>query len=188
LVQLEGQAQRDLKLVKEKGANPALADQLADMEKADQEQRQHFDLGEVAMKKMVEVDKQNQEALRRLIDTYGWPSAELVGYQGVANCWVLVQHASYALMKETLPAMKAAAERGELAPGNVALTIDRVLVGEGKKQLYGSQFKQTPAGEMQAEPIEDPEHLDERRSQMGLGPFEEYKAMILKMYPAAKKP
>jgi hypothetical protein len=189
LVKLDGQAQRDLKLITEKGSKPALADQLAAMEKADQGVRQHIDFSDkAAMKKMTDVDKQNLAELRRIIDIYGWPSAELVGYEGAEHCWVLVQHASYELMKETLPAMKAAAGRGELAPGNVALTIDRVLVHEGKKQLYGSQFKQTASGEMEADPIEDPAHLDERRAQMGLGPFEEYRAAILKMYPAAKQP
>jgi hypothetical protein len=75
---------------------------------------------------------------------------------------------------------------GDLLASQVALTVDRVLMNDGKKQLYGSQFKFTGSG-MEVVPIEDPEHLDERRAQMGLGPFEEYRAQIMSMQPSTKK-
>jgi hypothetical protein len=51
---------------------------------------------------------------------------------------------------------------------------DRVLVGEGKKQLYGSQVVAGPDGLPRLHPIEDPENVDERRRAIGLPPLEEY--------------
>lgn len=179
LVHLGADAQVELRLFKKDGSNPELAGKLRAMAKVDQDIRKNLDFkDQKAMQAMADVDKKNEEALRDILKVYGWPSAELVGYEGASNCWILAQHAPYDLMKEYLPAMKAAADRGELLAANVALTIDRVLVREGKKQLYGSQFKHTASG-MVADPIEDPEHLDERRAQMGLGPFEEYRKLIV---------
>ncbi|GAB3399771.1 hypothetical protein NX774_09380 [Massilia agilis] len=188
LVQLNAPAQRDLKLIPEKGSNPALADRLAELARADQDARQNIDLANpAAIKKMIETDKQNQKELRRILETYGWPDAELVGYAGAHHAWLLVQHAPDQVIKRLLPAMKAAAERGDLYAGNVALNIDRVLVSEGKKQLYGSQFRQTQSGGLQVQPIEDPKHLDERRAKMGMEPFAQYRAMVMQANQAPKQ-
>lgn len=188
LVQLDGPAQRDLKLLPEKGSNPALADRLAELARVDQEMRQNLDpTNQAAIQKMIDVDRQNQKELRRILETYGWPNAELVGYAGAHHAWLLTQHAPDQVIKRLLPLMKAAAERGDLYAGNVALTIDRVLVNEGKKQLYGSQFRQTQAGGIQAQPIEDPKHLDERRAKMGMEPFAQYRAMVLQASQAPKQ-
>lgn len=179
LVQLRDDARADIRLVRDKGSNDELADKLHAMAKVDQDARKKLNFSDKAvMDAMAEVDKKNEAALREILKTYGWPSAELVGHKGVEECWLLTQHAPYDLMKAYLPAMKAAAERGDLMASSVALTIDRVLVREGKKQLYGSQFKPSASG-MVPDPIEDPAHLDERRAQMGLGPFEEYRAVLM---------
>src|SRR4030095_3660822 len=48
---------------------------------------------------------------------------------------------------------------------------DRVLVGEGKKQLYGSQVVAGPDGLPRLHPIEDPENVEERRRAIGLPPL-----------------
>jgi hypothetical protein len=67
--------------------------------------------------------------------------------------------------------MEAAAQNGELPKGDLAKSIDRMLVVEGKPQRYGTQFKLI-AGDLVPDPIEDRDHLDERRAQMGLDSFE----------------
>jgi hypothetical protein len=166
------------------------AGQLRAMAKADQDARQRalqHPGDPQATTAMAEIDKQNDIALRRILDSTGWPGAELVGYRASSDCWLLVQHAPHDLLKSSLPAMKAAAARGELASSKVALSIDRVLMQDGEKQLYGSQFRQSPSGSWELYPVEDPDHLDERRAQMGLGPFEQYRARILAMYLTAPK-
>mgnify|MGYP001560728744 CR=1 FL=1 len=46
---------------------------------------------------------------------------------------------------------------------DVAYLEDRILVNEGKPQLYGTQFL-----EGAPRPIKDPDHVDERRKSVGL--------------------
>jgi hypothetical protein len=77
--------------------------------------------------------------------------------------------------------MKAAADKGELAWSTVALSVDRDLLNDKKKQLYGSQVN-IENGKVDLLPVEDEAHLDERRAKVGLEPIAEYKANILKLY------
>ena len=71
--------------------------------------------------------------------------------------------------------MQDAVKEGNAKPQNFALLKDRVLLGEGKKQLYGSQIgtNQT-TGEHYVLPIKDPKNVNQRRKEMGLGSIDEY--------------
>jgi hypothetical protein len=63
---------------------------------------------------------------------------------------------------------------GEVSPANIAYLEDRVRVGEGRPQFYGTQFYADEAGNIGPRPIEDPDHVDERRQAVGLQPLSEY--------------
>lgn len=180
----------DLHLFPEKGSDPVLADLLAAMARADQDVRnrniQHPD-DKATQLEWLDVDKGNEGRLNEILQAHGWPTAALVGPKGVNAMWLMVQHASAPFLKRCLPDMKAAAERGELDGGLVALSIDRDLMHDGKKQIYGSQFSKNAKGEWVPDPIEDEAHVDERRASLGLVPLAQYKAnLIRRLTPAAK--
>ena len=75
--------------------------------------------------------------------------------------------------------IRSAEKRGQVLSSNLAIMEDRVEMREGKKQPYGSQaIKDPQSGQLYFYPIEDPDHIDERRKSMGLIPMIEYaKAM-----------
>ncbi|MEX5632753.1 DUF6624 domain-containing protein [Parafrankia sp. FMc2] len=62
--------------------------------------------------------------------------------------------------------------------------MDRVRCGRGDLQLYGTQFwwGADGLGEVQPQPIAEPDRLDERRAAAGLGPFDEYRALMMSMH------
>lgn len=76
--------------------------------------------------------------------------------------------------------MKLAAKRGELTLSQVALSVDRDLVADNKKQLYGSQFHFDSSGKLVPQPIEDEENVDHRRAAMGMISFTAYKSLLQK--------
>jgi hypothetical protein len=52
---------------------------------------------------------------------------------------------------------------------------DRVLLGKGKKQKYGSQISMdTETQSYYVSPLEDPDNVDKRRASVGLEPMAEY--------------
>lgn len=131
--------------------------------------------------KVKAIDEKNTKRVIEIIDQNGWPGSPMVGEDGSAAAWILIQHAKPEVIDKYLPAMQQAAEKGELSRALVALTVDRQLVNQGKPQIYGSQFK-VENGQWVPSPIADPEHVDERRKSVGLGPLEEYARQLREAY------
>jgi hypothetical protein len=53
---------------------------------------------------------------------------------------------------------------------------------QGKPQVYGTQFTFVAGGEFVLHPIEDAEHVDERRRAVGLPPMAEQEKAISDVY------
>ena len=79
------------------------------------------------------------------------------------------------------------AEKGGVAPVDIAYLTDRVLAAEGKPQRYGTQcvFED---GKPVAKQVEDAENLDKRRRELGLEPMDKYLQQIAEVYGVQKSP
>ena len=85
--------------------------------------------------------------------------------------------------------VEKAVKSGEATGQDLAYLTDRVRVGEGKKQLYGTQF-QGAGDKMEPYPIEDEAGVDRRRKEVGLPTMAEYRKLLAETYkskPAEKK-
>jgi hypothetical protein len=121
-----------------------------------------------------EMDHRHTERLRAIVAEIGWPTRTRVGDKASHGAWLLAQHADHdpAFQRECLRLMREAGP-DEIRPVDLAYLEDRIAVHEGRPQRYGTQFR-TLHGRTDPHPIEDPEHLDDRRREVGLGPFEDY--------------
>jgi hypothetical protein len=175
------------KVAKEEAhVNQALKQELAAMHRTDQGIRLKMDsvenkLGMDALiasplaVEMREADKRNQARLVAIINQYGWPGRTLVGKAGATTAFLVVQHADPEMQQQYLPLIQKAAAQGELEKSAAALLQDRVLIGQGKPQIYGSQLTSNmDTRKYEFYPIEDEAHVDERRATVGLGPLAEY--------------
>jgi hypothetical protein len=128
------------------------------------------------------VDKDNTQFMKMTIEKTGWPKISDVGKQAAKTAWMLVQHADLdpAFQKKCLKLIKALPE-GEINKRDIAYLVDRVLVAEGKPQLYGTQFR-GEGKDLAVIEVEDRPNLDKRRKKMGLGIFAEYEKMMIKNY------
>lgn len=120
------------------------------------------------------LNEKNLADLNKIIDEYGWPKKSDVGGNAAGSAFLIVQHANIETQKKYLPFMKEAAENGEAEWGSLALLIDRVNLREGKKQIYGSQIGRKDDGTYFVSDLEEPEFVNQRRKEVGLGPIEEY--------------
>ncbi len=71
--------------------------------------------------------------------------------------------------------MRQAVKAKNAEPSALALLEDRVALGEGKKQIYGSQLTGNQSG-MSLRPMIDPDNVDKRRADVGLEPLADYLA------------
>ena len=121
------------------------------------------------------IDNRLLKRLEEIIKQVGWPGRSLVGADASLAAFLIIQHADYEYQKKYFPLINEARKKGEIAAGNVALLEDRILMREGKKQIYGSQLKRNEkTGKYEMWPVEDEENLDKRRASVGLEPIAEY--------------
>jgi imidazolonepropionase-like amidohydrolase len=135
--------------------------------------------------RMSDIDSSNTARMREIVKQFGWPGPELVGKDGTEAAFLLVQHADYAFQKEMLPLVRDAYRANKLSGQDYALLLDRVLVREGKPQVYGTQakpFDQWKAKQPAFETIEDAANVDRRRAEVGLPPLADYARMLKQMY------
>ncbi|RAK62658.1 DUF6624 domain-containing protein [Hymenobacter edaphi] len=126
-------------------------------------------------KQMAETDARNLKKITALLDRHGWPSKAKVGNMGTQTVFLVIQHSDLPTMQKYFPVARQAMERGDLAKSAFALMQDRLLMWQGKPQIYGSQLSSdAKTGKMAFHPIEDEAHVDERRATMGLGPLADY--------------
>jgi hypothetical protein len=125
------------------------------------------------------IDDENTRWLGELLAIQGWPGRTLAGEDGAQAAWLLAQHADRDrdLQGAFLDALRRAVAQGEASPAHLAYLEDRVRVGAGQPQLYGTQFT-TMDGELGPCPIHDPQRLDERRAAAGLEPFAAYESRM----------
>lgn len=121
------------------------------------------------------VDRDNIEWLRRLIGTTGLPTATEVGESGVHLTFVLLQHAGSApdLQQQALPVLTERYKAGELPATDLARLVDRILVGQGKPQRFGTQFDWL-SGKFALPDAARVAEIDVNRRQLGLMPLADY--------------
>lgn len=170
-------------------ANSALRLELMRMVEADQAIRaelikkgiEHPDAA--ILQRMNAIDKSNLARVKAIVKQCGFPTPKLVGRDGVEAAFLLIQHADLAFQKQMLPHVRDSFRSGNLSGQSYALLLDRVLVGEGKPQVYGTQAKPFDKGkEPRLELIEDEVNVDKRRAEVGLPPLSEYVKLLKQMY------
>ena len=120
-------------------------------------------------------DSINQIKTKTILDKYGWLGEDIIGQKGSKTLFLIIQHADIDYKIKYLPMMRQAVKNGKASTKDLALLEDRVLMMQGKKQIYGSQIGINPeTGDYFVSPIIDPENVDKRRAEVGLKPMSEY--------------
>ncbi|AUD05991.1 DUF6624 domain-containing protein [Spirosoma pollinicola] len=168
------------------GRNPTLERELKQIFVEDQRPRLQLDTigkqygfksaqAQPIWEQMRQADSMNLPKIERIIRQYGYPGKRLVGEQQNETAWLVIQHAPLAVQENYLPLLQEAAAQGQLAKASVALTVDRIRVRNGQKQLYGSQVHNDANGQpIGFEPIDDEVNVDKRRAEVGLPPLATY--------------
>ena len=111
--------------------------------------------------------------LCELIKTNGWPTSAVVDREGVAATYYILKNGgTYELQRDLLPVILAAIKKDPAQKPEFAGLFDRLRVSAGMKQIFGTQAVST-GGFLVLYPIEDEQHVDDRRAEFGLSPMED---------------
>lgn len=120
-------------------------------------------------------DSINLLKVKKILDEKGWVGKDKVGAQANSALFLVIQHSDLETQKKYLPMMKEAVIKGNANAGSLALLIDRIEIREGRKQIYGSQIGTNPNTKTQyVLPLIDPDNVDKRRTEVGLGSMSDY--------------
>jgi hypothetical protein len=121
------------------------------------------------------LDSINLQKVTQILDEYGWLGTDKVGGRGNMAIFLVIQHADLEYQVKYLPMMREAVKAGNARGSSLALLEDRVALRQGKRQIYGSQIGRDPeTNEHFVLPLDDPIHVDERRTEVGLPPLADY--------------
>jgi hypothetical protein len=166
-------------------SSPTLRKVLLDMQREDQDSihalmaSRPSDPGDAKIRQLGrKVHQRNSGLIRAIVTEYGWPGRSLVGKDGAHAAWLIVQHSDEdpAFQRRCLTLLEDAFHRGEADALEVAYLTDRVLVNEGKQQMYGTQ------GAGVTSRIEEA-RIDRNRSALGLEPWRSYVEKLRHPYP-----
>jgi hypothetical protein len=116
------------------------------------------------------IDMKNLQIVVSLIEKCGFPTLKDVDTIGMDAIILTLQHANgNQFSKKYLPFLKAAAMTGDIKQSTIALMEDRILMYDGKAQIYGTQIMDGKLYQLDA-----PEYVNQRRQSVGLGRIEIY--------------
>ena len=126
--------------------------------------------------RMSALDAENLRTFKALLDRWGWFNRSVWGDNADSDAWLLVQHVDEDLsfQKHVLTLLEPLVQTGGTDPSNFALLYDRVAVNGRRLQRFGTQGYCVGPGKWAPRPIEDTEHVDERRKAVGLPPLADY--------------
>ena len=169
-------------------SNPALRDELLQMRDRDQAIRDKCangtaeEQGKCLIDSADEVDRPNTKRINEILYASGFPLVAQVGSDGVKAFVLLMQHSGdIELRKKSQSGMKRAFKDKVLSANEYTNFVDRLLVDQGKLQIYGANFT-AKDNKLVMSPVKDPKNLDKRRKAIGLMPIAEYAKILGEMY------
>src|SRR5260370_10780813 len=166
--------------------NKKLSEQLIKLKRQNQERVQR-DVAENKkpedlLKEMKWSREKNVIELCQILKTFGWPSKDLVGPDGVdAAFFLLRDSSSFQMQIELLPVVIAPTKHGEISQPGFAAFVDRLRLQAGLKQLFGTQAT-IMDGFLVLYPIELEAQVDARRKEYGLPPLAAYLGFLEQKY------
>ncbi|WP_352423495.1 DUF6624 domain-containing protein [Proteiniphilum sp.] len=121
------------------------------------------------------VDKDCSEEVCSILDKYGWLGVDEISSEANETLFLGIQHVDDLKVQEKyLPMLKEAVNSGKAEGWHFAFLTDRILMNQGKKQIYGTQkiISKDPAKSFIV-PLEYPDKVDILRNELGLSSLTE---------------
>ena len=119
-------------------------------------------------------DSINLIKVSKILDTQGWPSKKKIGTRGNSTLFFVIQHADLNAQTKYLPMITKAVKNGNLPKRQYAMFYDRLVLRQGKRQIYGTQLAMSKElKKPYVLPLDDVKNVDKRRAEMGLNTMQE---------------
>ena len=126
--------------------------------------------------------RRNTARLREIVSAHGWPGRSLVGEDGAAAAWLLLQHTNSRVTtirsadgdefcRSCVPLLRDAVARGDAHPRHLAAIADSLRLANSEPPEFASLGEQYHDGRTATWQNADLAAVDERRAAIGLRPL-----------------
>jgi hypothetical protein len=129
-----------------------------------------------------EIEGKNAVRLKAIVARYGWPTIALVGAEASQAATAILAHSEdHAWQEQLVPELQQLVATDKIFGSDVAAIVDSLLASSGKAQQFGTRFE-TRDGTIVILPVENPQQLDQRRSQYLLPPVSVFRRSLESIY------
>lgn len=116
------------------------------------------------------IHRKKSEALKTFIAENGWPSAAKYDQEMEEASFLVALHSDYDPEFQMLchQLMLQLAKQGRLKLSYLACLTDRILCNLERHQRFGTQVREVTNGCFVPKPLEDPDHVDSLREEVGI--------------------
>lgn len=152
---------------------PKQKKELMDMLAADQREIKSASRSNKAAERFEENRREREQALLTILDIIGAPSVSKIGADGCQALSVLAIHSTLETMQKVLKAFEDSCNDSlATIPTSVIPPLaDKVRIGQGKKQIFGTQWTQGKNGDIFLIAVEDFDKANILRERYELGPI-----------------
>ncbi len=134
-------------------------------------------------KEMMRIDSTNQRYLVKVLDKYGWIHQDSIGKKAARAMFLIIQHSDEYTLQKYFPLLRDMANKGGANRIQACFMEDRLLMWDGKKQIYGTQASTNVRSDdmnlLVIWPIENPEQVNALRKEIGFSSTVEESAQRL---------
>lgn len=125
-------------------------------------------------------DADNTTWLKAEVAANGWFLISTAGQAASSAAWLMAQHADHDrdFQRHVLAILEPLVATGETSHANYAYLWDRVAVGEGRPQRYGTQGRCVAANRWEPNTLEDPSRVEALRTEADIGTLEQYQTRM----------
>ena len=128
----------------------------------------------VFWKSILKKDSINLIKVSKILDTQGWPSKKRIGTRGTSTIFLVIQHGNQKVKLKYLSMIQEALKKNWLPKKQYAMFYDRLLLGQGKRQVYGTQLAMSKESKKPyVLPLDNARNIDKIRAEMGLNTMQE---------------
>ena len=128
------------------------------------------------LNKITKNQKDNLIRIEKIIAKYGWPTKNEVGTKAIYAIWLVIQHSNKKTMLKYYKYIEKISQEGTISRSDFATFKDRLLILQGKKQIYGTQYIYDEKQKKYIlEPIENINEANNLRKEVGLPPLKTIK-------------
>jgi len=110
------------------------------------------------------IRNENQVALQAMIEKNGFPTISKVGDDACYAAFKIIENSTHNVMfqENCLKIMLEEYKTGEIPPQYIAILQDKILIANGKKQIFGTQISEK-SKKQKIEPVIDKDKLNSRQ-------------------------